>query len=170
MSIAEKLLNDFDDEFAGTRKVLQLVPDDKLGWKPHEKSMDMARLAWHLADFPEWCHETLARDVLQINGEEGAKIAEERKGKTRADMLAKFDRDLPKARATLAAASDADLARHWKMEWSGQTVIDSPKEQVLRKWVLNHMIHHRAQMCVYLRMNGIPIPGLFGPSADEMGA
>jgi uncharacterized damage-inducible protein DinB len=91
------------------------------------------------------------------------------KGKTRADMLARFDRDLPEARALAAKASETDLANHWKMEWAGQVIIDSPREQVLRKWVLNHMIHHRAHLGLYLRLNNILIPGAYGPSADEMG-
>jgi uncharacterized damage-inducible protein DinB len=168
MSIADRLLSEFDEEFASTRKFLELVPDDKLAWKPNEKSMDLGRLAWHLADFPEWCGETLKQDVLKMTEEDGAKRMGERIGKKRADMLAKFDRELPEARSMLAKTTDADMARHWKMEWGGQVVIDSPREQVLRKWVLNHMVHHRAQFGVYLRLNGIAIPGVYGPSADEM--
>ncbi len=169
MSISEKLLPEFDEEFAATRKFLALVPDDKLAWKPHEKSMELGRLAWHLVDFPEWCLMTLKNDRLQMTEEDGAKAMHGWKGKQRADMLAKFDRGLPEARASLAKAGDADMAHHWKMEWGGQVVIDLPREQVLRKWVLNHMVHHRAQLGVYLRLNGIAIPGVYGPSADEMG-
>ena len=168
MTIAEKLLPEFDEEFATTRKFLALVPDYKLTWKPHEKSMELGRLAWHISDFPEWCRETLDKDVLSMTPEGDAKARHEWEGKTRADMLARFDRDLPGARAALANASDAALAHPWKMEWAGQTFIDSPREDVLRKWTLNHMIHHRAQLGVYFRLNGIPIPGSYGPSADEM--
>lgn len=168
MSIAEKLLSEFDEEFAGTRKFLELVPDDTLSWKPHEKSMELGRLASHLTDFPEWCRETLSKDRLQMTDEDGAKAMEAWKNQKRADMLAKFDRDLAEARALLAKASDADMARHWRMEWNGEVIIDSPKEQVLRKWVFSHMIHHRAQIGVYFRLNNIAIPGMYGPSADEM--
>ena len=169
MSVAEKLLPEFDEEFAGTRKFLELVPDDKLMWKPHDKSMELGRLAWHVADFPEWCRDTLKKDSLKMTPEDGEKAMHGWEGKQRADMLARFDRDLPEARAVLAKASDADMAHHWKMEWGGQVLIDSPRAEVLRKWVLNHMIHHRAQLGVYLRLNGIAIPGVYGPSADEMG-
>ncbi len=169
MSTAEKLLPEFDEEFANTRKFLELVPDDKLAWKPHEKSMELGRLAWHLVDFPGWCRETVKQDCLKMTEEDGAKMRNAWKDKKRADMLARFDRELPEARGLLANASDADLAHHWKMEWGGEVIIDSPREQVLRKWVLNHMIHHRAQLGVYLRLNGIAIPGVYGPSADEMG-
>ncbi|HEX3685103.1 MAG TPA: DinB family protein [Bryobacteraceae bacterium] len=169
MTIARKLLPEFDEEFATTRKFLALVPDDKLTWKPHEKSMELGRLAWHISDFPEWCRETINQDTLSMTPEDGAKAAHEWEGKKRADMLARFDRDLPEARAALANAGDDALARPWKMEWAGQTIIDSPREEVLRKWALNHMIHHRAQLGVYLRLNNIPIPGSYGPSADETG-
>jgi uncharacterized damage-inducible protein DinB len=95
------------------------------------------------------------------------KMAQAWKNKKRADMLDRFDRELAEARAMLAQASDADLTHPWKMVWGDQVIIDSPKEDVLRKWVLNHMIHHRAQLGVYLRLNGIAIPGVYGPSADE---
>lgn len=169
MSTSNKSLTEFDEEFASTRKFLELVPDDKLTWKPHEKSMELGRLAWHIADFPEWCRDTLQKDGLKLTPEDGAKMADEWKGKKRADMLARFDRHLPEARAALVNAADSDMQRPWKMEWAGQVIIDSPKDEVLRKWVLNHMIHHRAQLGVYLRLNGIPIPGVYGPSADEMG-
>lgn len=168
MPNAQKLLSEFDEEFATTRKFLALVPDDKLAWKPHEKSMELGRLAWHISDFPEWCRDTLKKDSLKMTEENGANLGGIWKGKTHADMLARFDRELPVARAAVENISDADLTRHWKMEWAGQTIIDSPREEVYRKWVMNHMVHHRAQLGVYLRLNGIPIPGAYGPSADEM--
>ncbi|MBV8550329.1 MAG: DUF664 domain-containing protein [Acidobacteriaceae bacterium] len=168
MSPSEKLLSEFDEEFAATRGFLERVPDDKLTWKPHEKSMELGRLAWHLADFPEWCRNIFKDDVLKMTEEDGAKAMRACEGKRRADILAKFDRELPEARAMLAKAGDADMAHPWKMEWAGQVIIDSPREQVFRKWVMNHMIHHRAQLGVYLRLNGIAIPGVYGPSADEM--
>jgi uncharacterized damage-inducible protein DinB len=169
MTTAEKLLPEFDQEFGLTRKFLDLVPDDKLTWKPHEKSMELGRLAWHIADFPEWCRSTLANDILKMTEEDGDKARDEWRDKTRADMLSRFDRDLPGARAAVQKATEADMAHHWKMEWAGQTIIDSPRDEVYRKWVMNHMIHHRAQLGVYFRLNGIAIPGSYGPSADEIG-
>ena len=168
MSVSEAALLEFDEEFASTRKFLELVPDDKLTWKPHEKSMELGRLAWHIADFPEWCRDTFKHDFMRLTEEDGAKAMHGWKDKKRAEILERFDRDLTEARAMLAKASDADLARHWKMEWGGQVIIDSPREQVLRKWVMNHMIHHRAQLGVYFRLIGIALPGVYGPSADEM--
>lgn len=167
MSTRAKLLTEFDEEFASTRKFLEAVPDDKLTWKPHEKSMELGRLAWHLATFPEWCRDTCKHDILKMTPEEGAKASGEWKTKRRSDMLAHFDADLPEARALLASLGDADMERHWKMEFAGQTFVDSPRDEVLRKWVMNHMVHHRAQLGVYFRLNNIPIPGVYGPSADE---
>jgi hypothetical protein len=144
MTIANKLLPEFDEEFGLTRKFLSLVPDDKLAWKPHEKSMELGRLAWHIAGFPEWCRHTFEHDTLRMTEEDGAKSRDEWKDKKRADLLARFDHDVPEARADLQKASDADMDHHWKMEWAGQVIIDSPRDEVVRKWVLNHLIHHRA--------------------------
>jgi uncharacterized damage-inducible protein DinB len=168
MSIAEKLLPEFDSEFASTRKILALVPDDKLTWKPHEKSMALGRLAWHVSDFPSWCAETLKKDFLEFSPEDGPKMANEWKDKTREKILERFDADIKVAREALSSTSDEKWPQPWKMLWGGQAVIDEPRRDVYRRVVMNHMVHHRAQLGVYLRLNGIPIPGVYGPSADEM--
>lgn len=168
MTIGEKMLPQFDEEFAATRKFLALVPDDRLMWKPHEKSMELGRLAWHLADFPEWVVMTLMQDSFGMTGEDAAKSAEEWKGKKRADLLKRFDNGLGKARSALTGISDAGMAKRWKMEWGGQTIIDDRREDVYRKWAISHMVHHRAQLGVYFRLLGVAIPGCYGPSADEM--
>jgi uncharacterized damage-inducible protein DinB len=170
MSIAVKLLPEFDEEFATTRRFLELLPEGKASWKPHDKSMQLGYLAWHLAGFPEWTRDTVKLDFLKLTPTDAEKMTQGWQSKSRAEIVAKFDADLAEARKLLSMASDADLAHNWKMEFAGQTVIDSPREQVLRKWVLNHMIHHRAQLGVYLRLNGIAIPGCYGPSADDMAA
>jgi len=167
-TIAEKLLPEFDTEYASTRKFLALVPDDKLTWRPHEKSMELGRLAWHISDFPSWCADTLKTDVLKFTTEDGEKMKKDWHGKTREQMLARFDKDLKDARAALLATCDEAMDHNWKMEWDGQPIIDEPRIDVYRKWVINHMVHHRAQLGVYFRLNGIPIPGCYGSSADEM--
>lgn len=167
-TVSEALLPEFDAEYANTRKFLALIPDDKLTWKPHEKSMELGRLAWHIADFPSWCTDTLSKDKLVFTDEDGAKMMGAWNGKTRQQILARFDSDLTKARATLAATNDEAMAKNWKMEWNGQLIIDEPRLDVYRKWVINHMVHHRAQLGVYFRLNEIPVPGCYGPSADEM--
>jgi len=170
MTVAEKLLPEFDEEFASTRRFLILIPNDKLLWKPHEKSMELGRLAWHLADFPEWAVMTLTRDHCVMTPQEGERAMHGWEGRTREEILARFDGDLPVARTALAATTDAGMTDRWTMEWAGQTIIDDPREVVYRKWTISHMVHHRAQMGVYLRMLGIVIPGCYGPSADEMTA
>ncbi|HEV2272942.1 MAG TPA: DinB family protein [Acidobacteriaceae bacterium] len=166
--MSESLLPEFDEEMACTRKFLELVPDEKLDWKASEKSMTLGQLAWHLSDLPEWCYDTLRQDSMTLTNDDYQNRLARRKGKGAKDIVAAFDQHVTNARGQLASATDADLAHQWKMEWGGQTVIDMPRAQVLRKWVMNHMIHHRAQMGVFLRLNGIAIPGTYGPSADEM--
>jgi uncharacterized damage-inducible protein DinB len=148
--------------------MLDLVPDDKLGWKPHEKSMELGRLAWHVSDFPEWCREVMSKPGMSMTAEDAGKHKEMWKGKTRAEMVARFDQDLAEAKAAMEGARDEEWLANWKMDWMGQTIVDMPRRAVYRGMVMNHMIHHRAQLGVYLRMLNIPIPGLYGPSADEM--
>jgi uncharacterized damage-inducible protein DinB len=168
MKMSESLLPEFDEEMACTRKFLDLVPDEKLGWKPHEKSMTLGQLAWHLSDMPSWCSDTLRQDSMTLSSDDYQKRVAEREGKGKKEILAGFDKYLKDARTQLAAADDAAMAHQWKMIWAGETIIDMPRGQVLRKWVMNHLIHHRAQLGVFLRLNGIAIPGAYGPSADEM--
>jgi uncharacterized damage-inducible protein DinB len=170
MTLASSLLPEFDHEFANTRKMLALVPDDQLTWKPHQKSMELGRLAWHTADFPDWCRDTLNKPGLTLTEADGAKYMGLWKGKTREQILARFDHDLGEARKALENISDEEMGKNWKMEWMGETVIDMPKIAVYRSMVLNHMIHHRAQLGVYYRLLGIAVPGMYGPSADEMPA
>jgi uncharacterized damage-inducible protein DinB len=168
MKTSESLLPEFDEEMANTRKFLELVPDEKLGWKPHEKSMTMGQLAWHVSDLPAWYCDTLRLDTMTLSDDDYQKMVAAREGKGKKEMLAGFDKHVGDARTRLAAADDGALAQQWKMIWGDQTIIDMPRAQVLRKWVMNHLIHHRAQLGVFLRLNGIAIPGVYGPSADEM--
>jgi len=168
VTVAEKLLPEFDEEFATTRKFLALVPNDKLLWRPHDKSMELGRLAWHLADFPEWCLATLQQNPFRMTEADAENYTHGWEGKTRLAILAKFDAGLPAARAALAATPDAKMTERWTMEWSGQTLIDLLRVDALDKWTFRHMIHHRAQFGVYLRILNIAIPGCYGPSADEM--
>jgi uncharacterized damage-inducible protein DinB len=168
MTVAEELLSDFDEEFATTRKVLALIPNDKMLWRPHEKSMELGRLAWHVADFPEWCLATLEQNPLRMTEADAQNYMHAWEGKTRQEIVAKFDTSLTKARAALQSIPDDKLTERWRMEWAGQTVIDEPRLNAVDKWTFRHMVHHRAQLGVYLRMLGVSIPGAYGPSADEM--
>jgi uncharacterized damage-inducible protein DinB len=167
VTTSEQLLREFDYEFPATRKFLALTPDDKLTWKPHEKSMELGRLAWHLSDFGSWLTDTVTKDELNFKTEDFPEMASRWKGKTRELILARFDADVKVARENLAATPEEAWEKPWKMGADGQTWIDEPRIDVYRKWVISHQSHHRAQLGVYLRLNNIAIPGIYGPSADE---
>jgi uncharacterized damage-inducible protein DinB len=166
MALNEALLLEFDQEMANTRKILERVPDDKLDWKPHEKSMTVGKLASHLAWFPGWTAGIFQGESFDV-APAGAPRVQLPIAKSRKEMLEMFDRELPKARSALAKASDADLSKVWTLLRAGQTIFSLPRAAALRSMVMNHMIHHRAQLGVYLRLNDIPLPGMYGPSADE---
>src|ERR1017187_5390294 len=168
MALSESLLPEFDMEMAGTRKTLERVPDDKFDFKPHPKSMTLRQLAVHLALFPSWMIDTLNKasfDYAPVGGE----AYKPPEVKSHKDLVEIFDRDTAKARAGLKAATDAQLMETWSLLAAGKTIFAMPRIAVLRGMVMNHMIHHRAQLGVYLRLNDIPLPALYGPSADEQG-
>ena len=164
--INQALLPEFDMEMANTRKTLERVPDDKLGWKPHEKSMTMGRLAGHLAELPMWGQMTIEHDSLDI-APPGAPPQQGLTAKSRQDTLAAFDKNVASMRAAIAGASDEQMMKPWSLLKGGQPLMTMPKIAVLRGFVMNHGIHHRAQLGVYLRLNNIPVPSIYGPSADE---
>jgi uncharacterized damage-inducible protein DinB len=166
MMISQSLLPEFDHEMGNLRKTLERVPEDKPDFVPHAKSMPLGRLAAHLAEIPMWATMTVAQDEIDINPP-GGPAYQPAVMTTRKDLLAMFDQNLDKARTQLAGASDEALMRPWTLKNGGHTILTMPKIAVLRSFVMNHMIHHRAQMGVYLRMNGVPVPALYGPSADE---
>jgi uncharacterized damage-inducible protein DinB len=162
MSISQGLLPEFDQEMAGTRKSLERVPEGKTEWQPHPKSMTLGRLAGHLAELPTWVVETMKRDELSLDGQYTPFISSSPK-----ELLAMFDAKVAEARALIASASDADFMKPWTLKVRGQTAFTMPKVAVLRGMVMNHIIHHRGQLTVYLRLNDVPVPSLYGPSADE---
>ena len=168
MGMSEMLLGEFDREFATTRKFLALVPDDKGPWKPHTKSMEMGRLASHLADMAERAEQVLTTSARTVTAEEVARCKDAWKGLTREATLEKFDANLKAARAALAAIGEAAWSEPWKLEFMGRQVFNGPRAVAFRSIVMSHMIHHRAQLGLYLRLNEIAIPGTYGPSADEM--
>ncbi|MFP5228932.1 MAG: DinB family protein [Acidobacteriota bacterium] len=168
MTVAEKMLSEFDDEFALTRRFLLLVPADKLLWKPHTKSMELGRLAWHVAEFPEWTLAILNQNPLRMTEADAAKSAHGWEGKSPQEILARFDTNLSAARTALKSAPDKKMAERWKLQWEGKYVVDEPRQEAIDKWTFRHMAHHRAQLGVYLRLLGVALPGCYGPSADEM--
>jgi uncharacterized damage-inducible protein DinB len=166
MALNEALLPEFDMEMKNTRKTLERIPEEKFGWKPHEKSSAMGGLATHIANLPSWIVSIIGRDSLDL-APGGAPLPPAPEAKSRQDLLATFDKNVAAARAALAGASDAQLIKPWSLMHNGKTNFTLPKVAVLRSFVMNHSIHHRAQLTVYLRLNDLPVPALYGPSADE---
>lgn len=166
MALNKALLGEFDHEMANTRKTLARVPEDKFDWKPHEKSMTMGGLATHLANLPHWALETIGKESFDM-APPGAPPPRVAPARTRKEVLELFDGKVAAARAAIAGASDEHLKQPWSLLSGGQTVFSLPRIAVLRSLVMNHSIHHRGQLSVYLRLNNVPVPALYGPSADE---
>ena len=166
MAIKDMLLPEFDQEMAGARKTLERVPEDRPDYKPHPKSMTLGRLAGHLAELPLWAVMTLKHDELDM-APAGAPPLQPGVMTTRAKLLEEFDKNVAEARKALEATSDEQFMRPWSLLRSGQKLMTMPKLAVMRNFVLNHVIHHRAQLGVYLRLNDVAVPSIYGPSADE---
>ena len=166
MAIAEALLSEFDQEAAGVRRTLERVPADKFEWRPHEKSGTMIWLAGHLANLPQWAALTMAADDLDL-APGGKPMPPPPKPASVGELVATFDRCAAEARVALEGASDADFMKPWSLLNNGRVMMTLPKAVVIRSFVMNHLVHHRAQLGVYLRMNDVPVPSIYGPSADE---
>jgi uncharacterized damage-inducible protein DinB len=166
MSYAETLLPEFDQEMANTRKVLERIPDDKLDWKPHPKSNTIGWNANHLADIPNWMFLALTTPSLDIAPPDGPKY--EFPALTRRDeILHLFDRNVAAARQAIAGAKDEEMGQPWTLMQAGQVFFTMPRSALVRGFGINHLIHHRAHLCAYLRMNDVQVPGMYGPSGDE---
>jgi uncharacterized damage-inducible protein DinB len=166
MSYAESLLPEFDQEMASTRKVLERIPDDKFDWKPHSRSNTIGWNANHVADIPNWVALMLTRTELDIAPTDGPSYQSPALTDREA-ILRLFDRNVAAARQAIAEAKDEDVGEPWTLLQAGQVLFTMPRSAVVRSFVLNHLIHHRAHLCVYLRLNDIPVPGMYGPSGDE---
>lgn len=168
MGMKEGLLQEFEHEAASTRKVLERVPEDKFGWKPHAKSGTMIWLAGHIAQMGMWGAMTLNTPELDIMPG-GKQMEPPPPPKTSKELVAMFDANVQSTREALQKATDDDLKQPWSLLVNGKAQFTMPKIAVLRGMVMNHMIHHRGQLTVYLRLNDVPVPALYGPSADENG-
>jgi uncharacterized damage-inducible protein DinB len=160
MPFSQTLLPEFEEEMKNTRKILECVPDGKFDYQPHAKSMTLGRLASHVAELPGWTTFTLDREVLELGPDFKPDIAS-----SRAELLQKFDTLGPtrtkSPRRAMRIGRDVDL------KWAGQTIMSIPRSEVMRGTIMNHLVHHRAQLGVYLRLNNVAFPGMYGPSADE---
>ena len=162
MALVDALLPEFDHEMTTTRKLLERVPDERLDWKPHAKSFSLGQLAQHLATLPMWGSMTINQSELDIAGNPPST-----ERLTRSQILARFDENVANTRAALTGKSDAELMAPWTLKREGHVIFAMPKASVWRSFVLSHIIHHRGQLTVYLRLNEAPVPAIYGPSADD---
>jgi uncharacterized damage-inducible protein DinB len=165
MAIVDSLLPEFDHEMATTRKLLDRVPADNFTWKPHPKSMSLGQLAAHLAGLPGWVAGIINEDSYDIKGDSGNPP----EGRSQSDILEMFDKNVAAARKAIASKTDAEFMAPWTLKRNGQDLFTIPKVSVVRSFLLNHLIHHRGQFSVYLRLNDVPLPPIYGPTADERG-
>lgn len=168
-TISQSLLAEFDHEMANTRKTLERVPDNRPDFRPHARSMTLARLAGHLVDLHWWALATLTRDVVDLNPADAADGPARTVMASRAELLTRFDEASRQSREALAATDDAAMQQRWTLKRGGHEVFGMPRLSVFRSLIMNHNIHHRAQLGVYLRLNDVPVPSMYGPSADEGG-
>lgn len=163
MSLNESILGELQYETKVTRTMLERVPEDKLTWKPHEKSMSLGQLSSHIAEIPGWTVYTIEDDELDFAKSNYKPI----EITSRDQLLKLFDDNVVKAVDSLKKATDETLMANWKMRSGAQIFFDMPRTQVLRGFILNHGVHHRGQLSVYLRLNNVSLPPVYGPTADE---
>ncbi len=162
MSATAAMIQEFEQEAATTRRVLERVPADKLGWKPHDKSMSLGKLAMHIAGGPGFISSWALNDSFTMTGQS------EPEAKSTADILAAHDASVAQTKANLAKVGDTGLGQTWSLKTpDGKAVMSMPKAALLRSIALNHIYHHRGQLSVYLRLLNVPVPSIYGPSADE---
>ncbi|HEX3987305.1 MAG TPA: DinB family protein [Acidobacteriaceae bacterium] len=162
MTILELLQQEFSEESAGTRRILERVPEASLSWKPHAKSMTLGRLASHVADLPNRCVTIATTETFVRNPGTAPFLAG-----SADDLLAHFDEAAAGAKAALTSLREEQLSALWTLKFGEQTMVSLPRALALRRVFLNHLIHHRGQLSVYLRLLDVPVPGMYGPSADE---
>lgn len=165
MALKDALLPEFDHEWAVTRRLLERVPFDQAEWKPHDRSMTIGALATHLADLPTWAPVLLRQpefDMANVGGG-GPKV----RHATAAELLGDFDRNVRAARDLIADTTDAQFMEPWTLKEQGKDLFTMPRVGILRSFLMSHAIHHRGQLSVYLRLRDIPVPSMYGPSADE---
>ena len=164
--IANGLLKELEMEMPNTRKTLERIPKN-FDWKPHSKSMTVGRLSQHLAEIPHWAVEAISVDELDLAPAGGPPQPAPPMASS-SQILEAFDKNVSDAKAALAGTNDEHLMKPWSLKMGGKTILTMPRAAVIRNFVLNHNVHHRAQLGVYLRLNDVPVPGHYGPSADEM--
>ena len=168
MAIAESILPEFDHETATTRTLLERVPSERAEWKPHAKSMSLGHLAMHIANLPNWATVTLERTEFDTNPLEGPRVTTPAY-ESSAKLLQLYDGNVSAARALLVRTTDGEFMVQWALKSGGKTMFSMPRIAVFRSFVLNHAVHHRGQLSVYLRLLDVPLPNIYGPTADTQG-
>ncbi len=168
MRISDAILPEFDHEAGNTRKTLERVPADKFTWKPHAKSFSMGQLAIHLATLADWTKAIINAEEFDLASPEGQNFKMPDL-KTPKELVETFDKATAEARAAIAGAENDHLMKNWSLRSGPQIIFTMPRVACIRAFVMSHAIHHRAQLGVYLRLNDIPVPAIYGPSADESG-
>lgn len=168
MPIIDAFIGEMQHEAATTRRVLERVPEDRMAWKPHDKSMTLSRLAGHIAELPGWSKTIVADDEFHMDraSDHGYRAHQP---DTVAELLAIHDENVAAFLAACEGVSDERLRGHWRMLKGGRVVLDMPRTVALRSFVISHWIHHRGQLSVYLRLLEVPLPSIYGPTADEPG-
>src|SRR5688572_17577449 len=164
MALIDSLLPEFDREMGLTRRALERLPDGQFPWRPHPTSVTLGRLAEHLTEMPMWASTTMTESGTEVTT---PRSPDYQAPTTCAAVLAQFDASYKTARHNLVNKTDAEFAAPWTLKAGGKEVFTAPKITVMRNFVLNHMIHHRGQLIVYLRILGVPVPSIYGPSGDE---
>lgn len=165
MSAIAALLPEFDHEMGTTRRLFERVPASDFGWAPHEKSYTLGQLVAHLANLPRWAQ--IACETSAFDAAAAGEAARPAVPESVAELLMRFDANVSAARARIAEQTDASLAAPWTLKQGAHQIFTMPKSSVLRSFVLNHLVHHRGQLTVYLRMRDVPVPAVYGPTADE---
>ena len=160
-------LNEFDHEMRQTRKLLERIPGDRLDFRPHPRSKTLGALALHVAGIPSWTSNLLGEASYDLGPDLADKDRDRALPKDAAEILETFDRSVAKARAHIEAQDEESLKSKWSLLKGGEAVVTLPRAAVLRQFLMNHLVHHRGQLTVYLRMLDVPVPALYGPSADE---
>jgi len=170
MGMIDPMLAEFAQEMATTRKMLEILPEKHLGWKPHPKSLSLGRLASHIAEMPAFASKALSTEVFDIDPASGKPLSYKPLDlKTVKEILEAFDKNVADASAAMKTAKDDQLLKTWTLQAHGKTVFTMPRIAVLRVMVFSHVFHHRGQLSVYLRLKDVPLPSVYGPTADSKG-
>ena len=163
MNLIDPILAELAHEGATTRRLLERLPQDRLGWQPHQKSMTLGRVATHIAEIPGWVGSIVEKDEFDL----GASGYVPPTLGSVAEIIAMFDKSVATAAETLKRQSNDRLLAKWQLKKNGQLVVEMPRLGMIRSFLMNHLIHHRGQLSVYLRLQNVPLPSIYGPTADE---